>query len=55
MSTNVKTISPGATVQTAAKVMRENKIGCLPVVAEERLIGIITAYDVLKFVEGFEG
>ena len=51
MRTNVRTISPDATVQEAAKVMRDEKIGCLPVVAEDKLVGIITDYDFLRIVE----
>jgi CBS domain-containing protein len=28
--------------------MRQRKIGCLPVVENDRLIGIVTAYDFLS-------
>ena len=31
--------------------MRRFKIGCLPVVEEGRLIGIVTEYDILQLVE----
>lgn len=55
MSTQVKTISPDAPVQAAAHVMREHKISCLPVVMDGQLVGIITAYDILKFVEDSAG
>ncbi len=51
MSTNVQTISPDATVQAAAKVMREKKIGCLPVVVQGKLVGIVTASDLLRVIE----
>ena len=43
-------ISPDATVRQAAQVMAENKIGCLPVVEGEELIGIVTETDVLRWV-----
>ncbi|MCB0549232.1 MAG: CBS domain-containing protein, partial [Phaeodactylibacter sp.] len=36
------TIGPKATIVQAMSVMRENRIGCLPVVQGEELIGIIT-------------
>jgi len=29
-------------------IMRQRKIGCLPVVENDRLIGIVTAYDFLS-------
>jgi CBS domain-containing protein len=43
-------ISPDATIRRAAQVMAENKIGCLPVVKSEELIGIVTETDVLRWV-----
>lgn len=43
-------IAPEATVRQAAQVMAENKIGCLPVVEGEELIGIVTETDVLRWV-----
>jgi len=46
-----RTIAPNASVQEAAGVMRRFKIGCLPVVEEGRLIGIVTEYDILQLVE----
>ena len=54
MNTDVQIISPEATVQAAAKVMREKKIGCLPVVSRGKLVGIITEYDLLKIIEGLK-
>lgn len=36
------TIEPEATVEDASRIMREKKIDCLPVVKNQRLIGIIT-------------
>jgi len=43
-------IAPDATVRQAAQVMAENKIGCLPVVEDEELVGIVTETDVLRWV-----
>jgi CBS domain-containing protein len=43
-------ISPDSTVRQAAQVMAENKIGCLPVVKGEDLLGIVTETDVLRWV-----
>jgi CBS domain-containing protein len=45
------TIGPGEAVQRAAHLMREYKFGCLPVVDDDRLVGIITEADLLGIVE----
>ena len=46
------TISPDATVEEAAMLMRKNKIGGLPVVEGDTLVGIITGIDILDaFIE----
>jgi len=44
----VITASPLMAVEQAAAIMHENKIGCLPVVEEERLAGIVTESDIFK-------
>ncbi len=41
------TADPGDAVEDAARVMRERKIGCLPVVDDGRVVGIITGIDLL--------
>lgn len=46
------TISPTAPIEEAALIMREKKIGCLPVVEDGRLVGILTETDILDaFIE----
>ena len=52
MSSPAITIAPESTVEEAALVMAERKIGCLPVVEESELIGIITETDVLRYFAG---
>jgi len=47
----VTTTIPTATIQEAARLMRRQKIGCLPVVEDGKLVGIITEYDLLGVVE----
>lgn len=42
------TISPDATIMDAMNIMRENKIGCLPVVVQNELIGLITEEDFMR-------
>ena len=48
MTGNPLTVTPGTTLEQAAQVMLERQIGGLPVLDEGRLVGIITASDVLN-------
>ena len=48
MVKNPSTIGPDATIVQAMKKMRDNQIGCLPVVKGKELIGIITEMDFLR-------
>jgi acetoin utilization protein AcuB len=48
MSTALVTIHPLDTIDHAARELHQRKIGCLPVVAEERLVGIITSSDMMR-------
>ncbi len=47
MSEPPVSISPDAPVQSAAALMADRKIGCLPVAENEKLIGIVTETDLL--------
>lgn len=47
----VATITPEADVGQAAKIMREKNLGALPVVQNEKLVGIITERDFFKIIE----
>jgi len=49
MTPNIITITPDKTLEEAADVMTENKIKKLPVVHEGRLVGIITASDLIAY------
>ena len=42
MIKNPITIHPEASIMEAMNIMTEHKIGCLPVVKNSRLVGIIT-------------
>lgn len=50
MSKPVITIPPDATAKEAARLMAEKKIGCLPVVEGEELVGLVTETDILRYV-----
>jgi CBS domain-containing protein/gamma-glutamyl:cysteine ligase YbdK (ATP-grasp superfamily) len=47
MKRNPITIAPDTPSLEALNLMREKNIGCLPVIKNEKLVGIITAYDFL--------
>lgn len=47
MVSEVVTVSPETDLCEAVQIMVEQKIGCLPVVEEERLVGLITETDIL--------
>lgn len=53
MTRRVYTVSSNASVEEAALIMREKKIGCLPVVDGGKLVGILTETDILDaFLDG---
>jgi len=47
----VSTIKPSADVGQAAKIMQNKNIGAIPVVENEKLVGIITERDFFKIIE----
>lgn len=52
MATEVETVEPDERLKAAAEMLIENKIGCLPVVEGEHLVGILTESDfVRRYVE----
>jgi acetoin utilization protein AcuB len=48
MKSDPITIHPDATVKEAAQLMLQHKIGCLPVVEGDRMVGLITETDILR-------
>jgi CBS domain-containing protein len=42
------TVSPSTSSLEAMEIMRKNRLGCLPVVEGNQLVGIITSYDFLE-------
>ncbi|MFP4516134.1 MAG: CBS domain-containing protein [Desulfovibrionales bacterium] len=47
MRTDVKTVTPDMHIKEAARLLLEHKYGCLPVLAGEQLVGIVTEADFL--------
>jgi acetoin utilization protein AcuB len=48
MARDVMSARPGDPIEEAAHAMRERKIGCLPVLDGDELVGIITSSDVME-------
>jgi acetoin utilization protein AcuB len=48
MTTEVITVTEDTTLEEAARIMADNKIGGLPVVSNGKLVGIITETDLFK-------
>jgi len=52
MASDVATVDPEVPLAEAAALMRRRQIGCLPVVAGDRLVGVITEGDFLALLAG---
>jgi CBS domain-containing protein len=52
MNTNVMTISPGAKVYEAARLMADNPLGCVIVVEGNKPVGIVTETDIIRILGG---
>ena len=52
MTWGVVTVHPDSDVRHAARLMREQRIGALPVVDGDRVVGIVTEADVLRAFQG---
>ena len=48
MVTDLVTAGPDTTTLEAIDLMREHRISCLPIVKEDRLIGIVTEHDFMR-------
>ncbi len=52
MIPNPLTVSPETTTLDAINLMRANAVSALPVVSDERLVGIVTEHDFMTLAEG---
>lgn len=50
METDVWTIAPDASQLIAARTLRDHRFGCLPVVEDGRIVGIVTEADFLSLI-----
>jgi CBS domain-containing protein len=51
MTREVHTTRPEATLAAAAAAMADRRVGCLPVVDGDRLVGILTGTDIVRCIE----
>jgi CBS domain-containing protein len=54
MRTSVTTVAPETPLADAARILSEEKVGCLPVVRNQLLIGILTEGDFLSMLTNAE-
>ncbi len=50
MTKNVKSVQANDTIQEAAKILSENEFHALPVLENERIVGIVTTTDMMKYL-----
>ena len=50
MSTEPITISPQTTVHEAAEILCKGQFHCLPVIEDNRLVGMVTTSDLLRYL-----
>jgi CBS domain-containing protein/gamma-glutamyl:cysteine ligase YbdK (ATP-grasp superfamily) len=48
MKTELQTVSSSTPTLDALEIMQKNRVGCLPVVDDDRLVGILTSFDFLS-------
>jgi CBS domain-containing membrane protein len=51
MKKHVVTVSPETSIKDAAHLLADKKIGCVPVVSDGAIIGLVTTTDILRYVE----
>ena len=55
MKKKVVTVKPEASIKETARLMKEKRIGCVPVVSNGALVGLVTTTDILRYVESWAG
>jgi CBS domain-containing membrane protein len=51
MKKRVVTVTPQTSIKDAAHLMADKKIGCVPVVSDGAIVGLVTTTDILRYVE----
>ena len=52
MKKRVITVGPDTEIKDAVSIMQKKKIGCVPVLTDGAVIGLVTTTDILRYVEG---
>lgn len=52
MKKRVITAAPDTPIKDIAHLMADKKIGCVPVVSDGMVVGLVTTTDILRYVEG---
>jgi CBS domain-containing membrane protein len=51
MKKRVVTVTPETSIKDTAHLMADKKIGCVPVVTDGAIVGLVTTTDILRYVE----
>ena len=51
MKKRVVTVAPESSIKDAAHLMADKKIGCVPVVSDGAIVGLVTTTDILRYVD----
>ena len=54
MKTRVVTVAPDTRIKEAARLMAEKKIGCVPVISDGTLVGLVTTTNILRYLASIE-
>jgi len=51
MKKRVVTVAPNTPIKEVAHLMADKKVGCVPVVSDGVVVGLVTTTDILRYVE----
>jgi CBS domain-containing membrane protein len=54
MKKRLVTVTPDTPIKEAARLMAEKKIGCVPVISDGALVGLVTTTNVLRYLGSIE-
>ena len=54
MKKRVVTVAPDTRIKEAARLMAEKKIGCVPVISDGTLVGLVTTTNILRYLASIE-
>ena len=53
MRKHVVSVAPDTPIKDAAHIMADKKVGCVPVISDGAVVGLVTTTDILRYVEEF--